>query len=1089
MKKGLLIIGYLLLVSLFFIGCAKEKVGKDFNVTFIDYDGTVLKKEIVEEGGDATPPTELRRIGYEFSSWDKGYQDIKDNLLIRASYVEANPVIVNLYINDILYKKITINMNEEYDLDDLSDTEYFSGWYNDSNRTKKVENNKIIANENKDYYVVLDYEADFLYKIVDGKAYITGFTGDYSKVLVIPDEIDEYEVTGINDYAFANYNTIETVVLPEGVLNINEYAFYNCKRLKNVFLADSIEVIEQNAFLNCISLENINIPTSLTELRNNSFDGCINLKEISITENVKKIDIGAFRNTGFVNIHIPANVEIINNSAFENCYNLETITFDYGLNIVGTNAFNNCIKLEEIALPDSVTKIGTSVFEGCINLRKVTIPYLDTFNTVEVAPFAKFFSRYKKDNTYSVQDPNQSAFKYYIPLPLEEVVITRAKTLPNKAFYELSSIKKITLPDSLTSIGINAFNGCTKLEDINIPKDIVIIPENTFKGCIKLQSVLLPKYVQRIDAGAFENTKMNILFESDKLPVVNVKWNPNNNPTFFSQTKVVEQVEYFTVKFIDSDSKLLKEETVKKGESATAPEVSKKIGYVFNTWDISFDDVNSDLIIKANYTKNEILHKIKFLDYDDTLLKEQYVYDGESGTAPINLKRDNYEFVGWDEDYSNIIADVEIKAVYEEILKYTVNIYLNDYLSKSLTIDKNSTYNLEDFSGYSYFNGWYSDKELTQKVNGNTISVTKNLDLYCFFDYIDKFEYKVIGTSAIITGFNGTLPKLLIIPNSIDKYHVSTIEKEAFVSSNTLEEVIIPDGLYTINSYAFMGNKSLKKVSLGDTISNLSTGVFQNCSELTDINIPSSLVELSDALFESCTKLTEINIPNNITKIGADTFANCTGLTKVYIPSSVTQISNSTFSNCVSLIDVQIEEGLKFIGSSVFSNCTSLEEIVLPNTLLSMDDHLFENCSSLKRLSIPFLGDSSEEYFHIGRLFSSGEFQNSVMIEYFSGNYYIPKDLEEVSLTNTTRVPKDAFYKVETIKKINLPNMLTSIFSNSFRECKIAELFIPKSVISITNTSFQDCTAIFYCEISSKPMYWDVDWVTGINVFYSQKRR
>ena len=86
----------------------------------------------------------------------------------------------------------------------------------------------------------------FLYTVSDGKATITGFTGDDS-TLTIPSSIDGYAVTCIADDAFES-DTLQNVTIPDGVTKIGWFAFKKCTVLRTVTVPNSVKSIGYSAF-------------------------------------------------------------------------------------------------------------------------------------------------------------------------------------------------------------------------------------------------------------------------------------------------------------------------------------------------------------------------------------------------------------------------------------------------------------------------------------------------------------------------------------------------------------------------------------------------------------------------------------------------------------------------------------------------------------------------------------------------------------------------------------------------------------------------------------------------------------------------
>ena len=122
------------------------------------------------------------------------------------------------------------------------------------------------------------------------------------------------------------------------------------------------------------------------------------------------------------------------------------------------------------------------------------------------------------------------------------------------------------------------------------------------------------------------------------------------------------QVKTYTVTFVDWNGTVLKTQTVEEGSSATAPSSPTRVGYNFTGWDVSFNNITSDLTVTAQYSIKT--YTVIFKDDDGTTLKTQNVNHGSNATAPANPTKDGYTFTGWDKDFTNITSDLTVTAQY-----------------------------------------------------------------------------------------------------------------------------------------------------------------------------------------------------------------------------------------------------------------------------------------------------------------------------------------------------------------------------------------------------------------------------------------
>lgn len=260
---------------------------------------------------------------------------------------------------------------------------------------------------------------------------ITGYTGDAAEI-VIPGETDGYIVQSISDNAFKGNTAITSVTLP-----------------------DTIESVGANAFQNCTSLVTFNGGSGYTTFGNYMLAGCTSLTDVTMSDMVTSIGSYAFSGCTALEQIALNSVTSIGDRAFINCTALKDISFGDELNVIYSYAFENCISLTEIHLPDSITQLASCIFQGCTNLTAANHP--KNWTTV--------LSQYN-NTSYSAGDS-----RYQSPFhgsALAEIAVPEgASAVPAHAYRGVSSLKKITLADSVQSIGAYAID-TTGVEEIDL---------------------------------------------------------------------------------------------------------------------------------------------------------------------------------------------------------------------------------------------------------------------------------------------------------------------------------------------------------------------------------------------------------------------------------------------------------------------------------------------------------------------------------------------------------------------------------------------------------------------------------------------
>ena len=169
-------------------------------------------------------------------------------------------------------------------------------------------------------------------------------------------------------------DSVQNIVIEEGVTSIGSCAFYNCSSPVSIIIPDSVTSIGDSAFRGCSSLVSITFPDSVTSISDYAFYECTGLTSLIIPDSVTVIGNAAFRAcVGLTSVSFGNGTTIIGKQAFFSCDKLTSVSLGKRVAVIGEDAFASCYSLSSVKIPDSVTEIDVNAFSNCGALSSLTI--------------------------------------------------------------------------------------------------------------------------------------------------------------------------------------------------------------------------------------------------------------------------------------------------------------------------------------------------------------------------------------------------------------------------------------------------------------------------------------------------------------------------------------------------------------------------------------------------------------------------------------------------------------------------------------------------------------------------------------------
>ena len=665
----------------------------------------------------------------------------------------------------------------------------------------------------------------------------------------------------MNSYLYADQ------VIPWG-----EYS----KQITTVKIKSGVTSIGACAFWGCVALTSVTIPKSVTEIGNSAFSGCSELRKVyydGSNTQWSRMDTGDFKSArvtvicedlsdasgtcgdnlawkltadGTLTISGSGYMNYSDKTAPWNSYReqITAVIMNSGVTSIKSAAFADCGALTSVTVPKSVTSIGDDAFYRCYDLKEIhyegtatqwasismgkgrdAYPFADaTFIYGDLSDSGTCGDNlawtFAPNGALTISGSGDMSYDKTAPWYCYREQITSVTMKPGitsigvNAFQGCAKLKSVTIPQSVTSIGDSAFDGCGSLISVEIPAGVTSIGGCAFAGCDSLTSVTIPKSVTSIDGGAFASCSS---LNSVTIPAGVTSIGESAFSGCGSLTSVIISAGVTSIggRAFSLCGKLT---------SVTIPEGVTSIG------EATFYECGKLTSATIPKSVTEIGNRAFF---DCGGLTKVTIPEGVTSIG-------NAAFFGCDG-----LTGIEIP---QSVTVIGESAFSDCERLRDIQVDGKN-------ANYTSIDGVLFSKDGTRLLQypdgkGSTVCTipasVASIDREAFYGCGNLRDILVDSKNSNYTSIDGVL---------FSKDGTQLLRYPVAKADATY---VIPEGVVSIGESAFCGCKNLTKVTMSESVTSIGHLAFHNCVNLSSVTIPESVTSIGIGLFEGCDKLKDV---------------------------------------------------------------------------------------------------------------------------------------------------------------------------------------------------------------------------------------